>query len=219
MRIAIADDSLIIREGLTKLLDGLGHEVVVRVDRPDRILAEVAAHRPDVVVVDIKMPPTFTDEGLRAAGAIRQRHADVGALVLSQYVVASYATWLLEMAPGSIGYLLKNRILDPAILQDALSRIHAGETVVDPELVQVLIRSRAEPGPLTPLSRRELDVLALIAEGLSDRGIAERLVISLSTVSSHVQHIFTKLGIPDTATDNRRVHAVLRWLESPAKLE
>lgn len=213
MRIAIADDGLIVREGLVRLLEGLGHEVVVQIDRADRLLAEVACHQPDVVVVDIKMPPTYTDEGLRAASGVRRRHARVGALVLSQYVVPGYVSWLLEHAPTRIGYLLKERIMEPETLQDALLRIDAGETVVDPELVQQLIRSRAGSGPLATLSKREREVLALIAAGLSDRGIAEHLVVSVNTVGTHVRHIFTKLGLPDTAADNRRVHAVLIWLQ------
>jgi DNA-binding NarL/FixJ family response regulator len=216
MRIALADDSLLVREGLARLLEDLGHQVAFRAARADILLAEVAAHRPEIVIVDIKMPPTFKDEGLRAAGRNRQRHPAVGVLVLSQYVVPGYVTWLLERSPGQVGYLLKDRILDGAMLQDTLRRIAAGGTVVDPELVNSLMRSRTASGPLSLLSEREREVLSLIAEGLSDRGIAQRLVVSLNTVGTHVQHIFTKLGLPDTAADNRRVRAALAWLQASA---
>jgi len=216
MRIAVADDSLLVREGLGQLLESLGHQVVFRAARADILLAEVAAHRPEIVIVDIKMPPTFTDEGLRAAARIRRRHPDVGVLVLSQYVVPGYVTWLLERSPAQAGYLLKDRILDGVMLQDALDRIAAGGTVVDPELVRSLMKPRTASGPLASLSEREREVLSLIAEGLSDRGIAERLVVSLNTVGTHVQHISSKLGLPDTAADNRRVRATLAWLQASA---
>jgi DNA-binding NarL/FixJ family response regulator len=214
VRVALADDSLLIREGLAQLLSGLGHQVVIRADRPDRLLADVARHAPEVVLIDIRMPPTHTDEGLRAAAAIRARHPAIGTLVLSQYVVPAYATWLLEHAPARVGYLLKDRITDATALQDALQRVNRGETVIDSELVRSLVRSRDGSGPLAALSERERQVLTLMAEGLSDRGIAERLVISLNTVGTHVRHIFTKLDLPDAPTDNRRVHAVLTWLVS-----
>ena len=214
MRVAVAEDSLIVREGLTRLLESTGHAVVAAVDRPDRLAAEVARARPDVVVVDIKMPPTFTDEGLRAAAVIRHRHPDVGVLVLSQYVAPGYVTWLLEQAPDRVGYLLKDRLVDAGALGGALERIAAGETVIDPELVRLLMRSRAHSGPLGSLTERERQVLALMAEGLSDRGIADRLVVSLHTVGTHVQHVFRKLAIPDTEADNRRVRAVVTWLQN-----
>jgi DNA-binding NarL/FixJ family response regulator len=216
MRIGLADDSLLVREGLARLLEELGHQVAFQAARADILLAEVAAHQPEIVIVDIKMPPTFKDEGLLAAARIRRRHAAVGVLVLSQYVVSGYVTWLLERSPAQVGYLLKDRILDAAMLQDALHRIAAGGTVIDPELVSSLMKSRTASGPLASLSEREREVLSLLAEGLSDRGIAQRLVISLNTVGTHIQHIFTKLGLPDTATDNRRVRATLTWLQASA---
>jgi DNA-binding NarL/FixJ family response regulator len=215
MRVILADDSLLVREGLTRLLEGLGHQVPAQVDRLELLLAEVARHQPDIVLIDIKMPPTYTDEGLRAAAAVRRQHDSVGVLVLSQYVVASYATDLLEQAPTRAGYLLKDRLLDAYTLDDALRRIWAGETVVDPELVRILLHSASRAGPLATLSARERQVLELMAQGLTDRGIAERLVISLNTVGTHVQRIFTKLGLPNTANDNRRVHAALTWLDNP----
>ncbi len=214
MRVILADDSLLIREGLARLLEGLGHHVLAQVDRPELLLAEVARHLPDIVLVDIKMPPTYTDEGLRAAAAVRRQHERVGVLVLSQYVVAGYATALLDQTPTRAGYLLKDRLLDAHTLDDALQRIAAGETVIDPELVRVLLQSASRAGPLATLSTRERQVLGLMAQGLSDRGIAGRLVISLNTVGTHIQRIFTKLGLPHTADDNRRVHAALTWLHN-----
>jgi DNA-binding NarL/FixJ family response regulator len=217
MRVILADDSLLIREGLARLLEGLGHHVLAQVDRLELLLTEVARHRPDIVLIDIKMPPTYTDEGLRAAAVVRRQHESVGVLVISQYVVAGYATDLLEQAPTRVGYLLKDRLLDAYTLDDALRRISAGETVIDPELVRVLLHSASRAGPLATLSAREHEVLALMAQGLSDRGIAGRLVISLNTVGTHIQRIFTKLDLPATANDNRRVHAVLTWLHNPTK--
>lgn len=219
MRIVLADDSLLIREGLTRLLEGLGHCVLARVDHPELLLAEVAQHRPDIVLTDIKMPPTYTDEGLRAATTVRQKHHSVGVLVLSQYVIPSYATSLLKKAPARAGYLLKDRLLHVHALSDALRRIAAGETVIDPELVQALLQSANRAGSLATLSTRECQVLGLMAQGLSDRGIAEQLVISTNTVGTHIQRIFMKLGLPDTDNDNRRVHAVLTWLHNPIRLQ
>jgi DNA-binding NarL/FixJ family response regulator len=214
MQVILADDSLLIREGLARLLERLGHHLLAQVGRPELLLAEVVRHQPDIVLIDIKMPPTYTDEGLRAAATVRQQHESVGVLVLSHYLVATYATDLLEQAPARTGYLLKDRLLDAHVLDDALRRIFAGETVIDPELVRVLVQSASRAGPLATLSPREQQVLELIAQGLSDRGIAEQLVISLNTVGTHVQRIFTKLDLPQTASDNRRVHAALTWLNN-----
>jgi DNA-binding NarL/FixJ family response regulator len=215
MRVIVADDSLLIREGLTRILEGLGYHVVAHVERTELLLAEVARHRPDIVLIDIKMPPTYTDEGLRAAAEVRRRHESVGVLVISQYVVASYATDLLEQTFTRAGYLLKDRLFDAHTLDDALRRISAGETVIDPELVRVLLQSASRAGPLATLSEREHQVLGLMAQGLSDRGIAGRLVISLNTVGTHIQRIFTKLNLPATVNDNRRVLATLTWLQNP----
>lgn len=214
MRIVLADDSLLIREGLTRLLEGLGHSVLACVDHPELLLAEVAQHRPDIVLTDIKMPPTYTNEGLRAAATVRQENHSVGVLVLSQYVIPSYATSLLRKAPTRVGYLLKDRLLNVHALSDALLRIAAGETVIDPELVQTLFQSVNRADPLTALSGRERQILGLMAQGLSDRGIAEQLVISINTVGTHIQRIFMKLDLPDTGNDNRRVHAVLTWMHN-----
>lgn len=213
MRLVLADDSLLVREGLARLLEQLGHHVLEQTGSPERLLAYVAHHHPQAVLVDIKMPPTYTDEGLRIASAIRKQHRDVGVLVLSQYVVASYATTLLDVVPTHSGYLLKDRVLSASVLDDALTRIAAGETLIDPEIVRILMDPLPRSGPVSTLSAREQDILALLAEGLSDRGIASRLYISENTVGTHVQRIFAKLKLPDSSHDNRRVHAVLRWLE------
>jgi len=211
--IVLAEDSLLVREGLTRLLEALGHHVAAAVERPEVLLAEVAVHEPALVVIDIRMPPTFTDEGLRAAAQIRAKHPSTGVLVLSQYVVPQYATWLLDHAPSGVGYLLKERILNGPALGDALLRVADGGTVVDPELVRGLVRARDGAGPLAKLTGREREVLSLMAEGLSDRGIAARLVVSLNTVGTHIQHVFAKLGLPGDETENRRVRAVLTWLQ------
>ena len=214
MRLVIADDSLIVREGLTRVLEFAGNQVVCGVGDPDRLLTEVALQRPAVAIIDIKMPPTFTDEGLRVAATIRRRYPDIGVLVLSQYVVAGYATWLLEHSPERAGYLLKDRLLDATVLLEALSRIAAGETVVDPELVQLLMRRHGDAGPLATLTEQERQVLALMAEGLSDRGIAQRLVVSVNTVGTHIKHVYRKLDIAAGPSDNRRVQAALAWLQN-----
>jgi DNA-binding NarL/FixJ family response regulator len=160
------------------------------------------------------MPPTYTDEGLRIAALVRRQHRDVGVLVLSQYVIASYATNLLDIVPTHCGYLLKERVLSASILDDGLTRVAAGETVIDPDIVRILMRPLPPTGPVSMLSTGERDILALLAEGLSDRGIASKLCISQNTVGTHIQRIFTKLKLPDSSHDNRRVHAVLTWLES-----
>jgi DNA-binding NarL/FixJ family response regulator len=213
MRIAFADDSLLVREGLLRLLEHRGHEVVAQVSGAEVLLAQVAHHLPDVVLVDIKMPPTFTDEGLRAATSIHRHHPGIGVLVLSQYVVVEYATALLANAPTHSGYLLKDRLLDGDALEDAMCRVASGETVIAPELVHALLPSPRRTGPVAVLSGREREILSLLAEGLSDRGIAARLFISPNTVGTHIQRIFTKLGLPDSSDVNRRVHAVLTWLQ------
>lgn len=214
MRIIIIDDNLIIRAGVTQLLAALGHDVVATADRPEQAEGLVTHHHPHVVIIDIRMPPTYTEEGLTLAAALRTRHPTLGILVLSQYVVPFYALTLLEKAPAHAGYLLKPRLSHTAILQDALERIHHGGTVIDPALVDELLRARHRTDPLHLLTNRERHVLQLMAEGLSDRGIAERLRVSANTISTHVQHVYDKLGLPGTPVDNRRIHAVLQWLRS-----
>ncbi len=213
MRVIVVDDSVIVREGLRRLLDAEGHEVVDAIARPEHVIAAVTAGNPDVVIVDIRMPPTFTDEGLQVAAVLRKAMPELGILVLSQYAVPEYATRLLENGPRGTGYLLKDRILEPLQLSQALQRLADGGTVIDPDVVGELLASRQADDPLGRLSGREREVLRLMAEGLSDKGIAERLFLSLNTVGTHVQHIFRKLDLPDGASGNRRVLAVIASLE------
>ncbi len=209
MRVIVADDSLLVREGLAALLRRGGHDVVAAAEGAARVPSLVRTHAPDVVIVDIKMPPTYTDEGLRLAAGLRHSHPAVGVLVLSQYIVGGYAAWLLEQAPLGVGYLLKDTILRPDVLEDAVTRVAAGGTVVDPVVVEAMVESSTGRLPLTD---REVDVLRLMAEGLSDKGIARRLTVSIHTVATHVQHIFTKLDLPGGPADNRRVQAVVTYL-------
>ena len=212
MRVVVADDSLIVRAGLTRLIADLGHQVVAEADRATTLPAIVTANDPDLAVVDIRMPPHNGNDGLVAAAEIRAANPKVAILVLSQYVVPGYLSWLLKRNPNRIGYLLKDRLLTVGMLDDALTRLSAGQTVVDPDLVQLLMRSGRGSTTAEQLSARERDVLELMAQGMSDRGIASKLFVSLNTVGTHVQHIFAKLEIPDGASENRRVLAVLRWL-------
>jgi DNA-binding NarL/FixJ family response regulator len=211
VRLVIADDSAVVRDGLLHALQAHGHAVVGTAADADALVSCVEQLRPDVALVDIRMPPTHTDEGLRAASRIRSR-ASVGVLVLSQYVEAEYALALLRDNPASSGYLLKDRITQLATLLDAIERVARGETVVDPELVELLLRRPASEGRLAELSERERTVLALVAEGLSDRAIAERLWLTPKTVETHVRHILAKLALPPDADHNRRVLAVLAFL-------
>lgn len=214
MRVALADDAAVLREGLARVLAEAGVEIAAQVGRADALLGAVEELRPDVAVVDIRMPPTWTTEGIRVAEEIRRRFPQVGVLLLSQYVEAEYALRLLEHDGGRIGYLLKERVLDVADLVAALDRIAAGETVVDSALVSRLLgRTRAD-GPLDQLTPRELEVLGLMAEGLTDRGIAERLYVTTNTVETHIRHIIGKLDLRATPSDNRRVRAVLAYLRS-----
>jgi DNA-binding NarL/FixJ family response regulator len=214
VRVALADDAALLREGLARLLVDAGVEIAAQAGNADELLAAVDELRPDVAVVDIRMPPTWSDEGLAVAEQIRRRFPQVGVLLLSQYVEAEYALRLLEGSGERIGYLLKERVLDVGDLVAALERIAAGETVVDSALVsQLLDRSRAD-SPLDQLTRREREVLSLMAEGLTDRGISERLFITPNTVETHIRHIIGKLGLPATPADNRRVRAVVAYLRS-----
>jgi DNA-binding NarL/FixJ family response regulator len=216
MRVIVADDSLLIREGLIALLDARGHVIVGATDNPESVPALVRSTTPDIALLDIKMPPTFSDEGLRLAAGIRSRHPDVGVLVLSQYLVGSYVSMLVEQSPGRVGYLLKDNVLRPDILEEAMTRVAGGGTFVDPSLVAQLI---AADSSLAVLSDRERTILGLVAEGLSDRGIAERLTISLQTVYTHVQHIFIKLDLPASSSDNRRVRAAVTYLTAEHRSE
>ena len=214
LRLAVAEDSLLVREGLRSLLRGAGFELVGEAETASELLDVVEREQPDAVLVDIRLPPTFTDEGLRAAAEIRARFDDVGLLVLSQYVEAEYALRLLDGDERGVGYLLKDRILDVDQLTDAIARIVAGGVVVDPQLIAALLERRRRADPLDELTPREREVLALMAEGLTDRGIAERLYVTPKTVETHIRHVFEKLEIPESALDNKRVHAVLAYLRA-----
>ena len=218
MRIVIADDSAVVRAGLAEILADSGHEVVAAVGDAEALRAAVAEHQPDAAVVDVRMPPGYTDEGLRAAIAIRRDHPGLGVLVFSQYIETRYAADLLGAASGrgaaGVGYLLKDRVADVQEFIDALSRVAAGGTALDPEVIsQVLGASRRTDG-LGALTPRERDVLGLIAEGRSNGAIAAILVISERAVEKHVGNIFAKLGLAPSDADHRRVLAVLRYLES-----
>jgi DNA-binding NarL/FixJ family response regulator len=214
LRLAVAEDSLLVREGLRSLLRGAGFELVGEAETASELLDLVEREQPDAVLVDIRLPPTFTDEGLRAAAEIRARFDDVGLLVLSQYVEAEYALRLLDGDEQRVGYLLKDRILDVDQLTDAIARVVAGGVVVDPQLVAALLERQRRADPLDELTPREREVLALMAEGLTDRGIAERLYVTPKTVETHIRHVFEKLEIPESALDNKRVHAVLAYLRA-----
>jgi DNA-binding NarL/FixJ family response regulator len=214
MRIVIAEDSVLLRAGLTRLLIDEGEEVVATVGDADSLLDVVERHSPDLAVVDVRMPPTHTDDGLRAAIHVRGRWPDVGILVLSQYVEETYATELLASDSGGLGYLLKDRVADVTEFMDAVRRVGDGGTALDPEVVaQLLARSRRRD-PLGRLSPREREVLGLMAEGRSNAAIAADLVVSSGAVEKHISNIFTKLDLPPTDQGHRRVLAVLRWLES-----
>jgi DNA-binding NarL/FixJ family response regulator len=210
----VADDSVIIREGLARLLEEAGFEVVGQAGDAAQLLGLVERARPDVAIVDIRMPPTHTDEGLRAAREIRARFPGTGVLVLSQYVRPSYALELLAGGADGVGYLLKDRVSHLAELSSSLRRIGEGGSALDPEVVAQLVARRREHDPFERLSEREREVLALMAEGRSNRAIGERLFISEHTVEKHVKSIFQTLGLPVSADDHRRVLAVLAFLES-----
>ncbi|MBP2472604.1 DNA-binding NarL/FixJ family response regulator [Crossiella equi] len=215
MRIVIAEDDALLREGLSLLLRSEGFDVVSSVDNPTDLLAAVAEQRPDVAVVDVRMPPTFTDEGLRAAVRARADHPGLAVLVLSAYVEDSYASELLASGGGGIGYLLKERVGKVADFLDALHRVAGGGTALDPEVVsQLLVRRRADD-PVRTLTAREREVLALMAEGHSNTTIGEMLVISAGAVHKHIGNIFAKLGLPSTdGAGHRRVQAVLAYLRA-----
>jgi DNA-binding NarL/FixJ family response regulator len=212
MRVVIADDELLLRSGLERLLADAGFDVVGTVGTPDELQRKIDLTRPDVAIVDIKMPPTHTDEGIVAAQVIRETHPEVGVLVLSHYLEPRYAMRLIEEHPGGVGYLLKQRISDLAVLTDALARLGEGECVIDPTIVSRLLKRADRSGPLDELTAREREVLALMAEGRSNKGICEQLYLSPKTVEAHVRHIFSKLGIGESHADHRRVVAVLTYL-------
>jgi DNA-binding NarL/FixJ family response regulator len=212
MRVLIADDSALIRDGLAQVLPAHGFEIAGTVADLPALLAAVPATEPDVALIDIRMPPTFTDEGIQAATTIRSRFPTVGVIVLSQHVEADYALTLLHHDPARTGYLLKDRITEMAVLAAAIERVCRGETVLDPELVGLLLHRPAVHSRLEELTAREREVLALVAQGLTDRGIADRLWLTPKTVETHVRHILRKLNLPTDTLYNRRVLAVLAYM-------
>jgi DNA-binding NarL/FixJ family response regulator/class 3 adenylate cyclase len=214
MRIVLSDDSVLLREGIARLLEDAGFEVVAQSGTPEDLLRHVGMHKPDVALVDIRMPPTQTDEGLRAAQEIRERWPDTGVLVLSQYVEPAYAMALLGENAEGVGYLLKDRVSDVDEFAAAVRRVGEGGSALDPAVVSQLVGRRRRDDPLEELTPREREVLELMAEGRSNQAIAERMVITLRAVEKHVTSIFSKLRLPATAEDHRRVLAVLTYLRS-----
>lgn len=214
MRIVIADDEMLVREGLARLLADTGFDIVGKATNSAELLRAVALTNPDVAIVDIKMPPTHTDEGLVAATEIGVRHPTVGVLVLSHYLDSAYAIRLLQEHPERVGYLLKERVSDIAVLADALRRIAERECVLDPTIIARLVNRPREHNPLTELTDREREVLALIAEGRSNQGIGEILFLSPKTIETHIRQIFQKLGLRGSPDSHRRVLAVLAFLRS-----
>jgi DNA-binding NarL/FixJ family response regulator/class 3 adenylate cyclase len=212
VRVVLADDSVLLREGVARLLEEAGFDVVAQSGNADDLLRHVAMHKPDVAVVDIRMPPTLTDEGLRAAKEIRERFPDTGVLVLSQYVEPGYAMELLSESAESVGYLLKDRVADVEEFASAVRRVAEGGSALDPTVVSQLVGRHRRDDPLADLSPREREVLELMAEGRSNQAIAERLFVTLRAVEKHVTSIFVKLRLPATAEDHRRVLAVLALL-------
>jgi DNA-binding NarL/FixJ family response regulator len=214
MRVVLADDSLLLREGVARLLQDAGLEVVAQAGDAEDLLRKVGAHKPDIAIVDVKMPPTHTDEGLRAAAEIRDQHPGVGVLVLSQYIEEGYALDLLSDSAEGMGYLLKDRVADLDRFIDAVRRVGEGGSALDPEGVSRLLGRRRREDPLQEISPREREVLALMAEGRSNHAIADQLVVTERAVEKHVTSIFSKLNLPPTAVDHRRVLAVLTYLRA-----
>lgn len=214
MRVVVADDVMLTREGIVRLLTEAEIEVVAEVGDADGALREVRTQMPDAVLMDIRMPPTHTDEGIVAAWAIREEHPNIGVLVLSEYIEPSYAMRLIEKHPDRVGYLLKERVFDIAVLIDALRRVIDGETVIDPTIVSRLVGRRRREDPVATLTDREREVLGLIAEGMSNRAVSARLFVTERTVEAHVTQIFQKLGLPESPDQHRRVLAVLAFLRA-----
>ncbi|MDQ7805769.1 response regulator transcription factor [Amycolatopsis sp. A133] len=211
MRVVIAEDAVLLRAGMTRLLADEGIETAAAVDNGDDLLGAVQEHRPDLAIVDVRMPPTFTDEGLRAALAARKEVPGLPVLVLSQYVEESYAVELLSGGAGGVGYLLKERVADVADFLDAVRRVAAGGTAIDPDVIAQLM-ARGRRNPLDALTARESEVLGLMAQGLSNTAIANSLVVSHGAVEKHIGNIFSKLGLEASAEEHRRVRAVLTYL-------
>jgi DNA-binding NarL/FixJ family response regulator len=214
MRVVLADDQLLLREGIARLLEEAGMEVVAQAGDAEDLLRKVGAHKPDVAIVDVRMPPTHTDEGLRAAAEIREKHPGTGVLVLSQYVEEAYALELFGDGAEGLGYLLKDRVGDLDRFVESVRRVGDGGSALDPEVVGRLLGRKRHEDPLDVLTPREREVLGQMAEGRSNRGIAEALVVSERAVEKHVTSIFTKLDLPPASEDHRRVLAVLAYLRS-----
>jgi DNA-binding NarL/FixJ family response regulator len=213
LRIVIAEDAVLLREGLVQILARFGHGVVAAVPDAAALLASAAEHRPNIVIVDVRMPPSYTDEGLRAALRLRHDHPGLPVLVLSQYIAHSYATQLLESSPeGGVGYLLKDRVGQVTEFVDAVEQVAAGANVFDPEVIRQLLAQRRDP--LARLTAREREVLGLMAQGRANTAIARELVITDAAVHKHIGAIFSKLEIPTTGDDHRRVRAVLAYLQA-----
>ena len=214
MRVVIADDNLIVRAGVAALLRDAGIDVAAEASNPDDLLRDVAAHEPDVAIVDVRMPPTHTDEGLRAAHAIRERHPGMGILILSEHVEVGMALQLLAASPEGLGYLLKQRVQEIEDFAGTLRRVAAGGSALDAQIVSGLLSANHDAAPLRTLTPREHEVLQLMAEGLSNQGIADALAITLRSAEKYVSSIFAKLDLPDTRGEQRRVLAVLRYLRA-----
>jgi DNA-binding NarL/FixJ family response regulator len=212
VRVILADDAAIIRQGLGRLLTERGIDVVAQASTADELLQQVAAHHPNLAIIDIRMPPSYSNEGLLAAQSIRRSYPLIGTVVLSQYVDVDYALHLVTATAERVGYLLKDRIVDIDDFVAALEAVADGGTIVEPTLVEELVTAANAPNPLAELSSRERDVLALVAQGRTDRGIAQQLFVTRKTVEAHVRSILRKLDLPTDATENRRVHAVLAYL-------
>jgi DNA-binding NarL/FixJ family response regulator len=214
MRVLIADDAVILREGTARLLEEAGFEVVAQAGDAEDLLRKVRAHKPDVAVIDVRMPPDNADDGLRAALVIQGELPNVGILLLSQYAEERYLEGLLAQGAEGVGYLLKDRVAEVEVLTDAVRRVGEGGSVLDPDIVARMVGRRGEEGPLEDLTPREREVLILMAEGLTNRAIAEEIVVSERAVERHVNSIFSKLGLPQSGKDHRRVLAVLAYLRS-----
>jgi DNA-binding NarL/FixJ family response regulator len=212
VRVIVADDSMLVREGVVRLLEGAGFEVVAQAVDAEALMRKTRAHKPDIAIIDIRMPPTHTDEGFQAALAIREELPDTGVLVLSEYIEEEYAVELLGDDAAGVGYLLKDRVSDLEHFADAVRRVAEGGSALDPEVVSQMLGRRRIKDPLTELTSRERNVLGLMAEGRSNRAIADALVISERAVEKHVTSIFAKLNLPPAAEDHRRVRAVLAFL-------
>ena len=212
LKVVVAEDSVLLREGLVRLLEDSGFEVAGQAGDAEDLIRKVGAHKPDVAIVDVRMPPTHTDEGLRAATEIREKHPETGVLVLSQYVEEGYALELVGDAAGGVGYLLKDRVADVERFIDAVKRVGEGGSALDPEVVSRLLGRRRQTDPLAEISPREREVLALMAEGRSNHAIASELVVTERAVEKHVTSIFNKLRLPPATDDHRRVLAVLAFL-------